>query len=414
MSLWRRGAQAAAAVATACALIGLGEACGDDVERGTADAGPRSEASVDAALDGDAAASPYTLPAMRAAADAFNAKYCPAFQRCDPVAFRLAFGAADGMATCMKAGGLVLIPVGEERFFDDLAAPYAYRGEDDGGARLTPDELLRCADALDFAPGASCEAWVRFASAHEVPDACRAAFFGHLADDEPCGAWNQCASGRCMPVDEAAHGACGRCAARLPPNVSCRLDPGNESGWRWGHACEKGTTCRPQGDAGAKCVRYGDEGAACVPNAPGRLTPWSTPLPCRDDLVCVSNDAGAAACARPPPDGGCDPAVGCSAVPGHHACNPGSGRCEAETLAKLDGGCGYISPVGDFVACDHGLTCMLVGVDQYRCDQVVEHGRACTATPHLDNHCRSPDDRCFRDSCQRNGPAECAKPRVLP
>jgi hypothetical protein len=266
--------------------------------------------STDAAIaDGsvrDAQPTPFTDAAMRSAADAFNAKYCTAFAKFDPTYFAFTFGE---MAACLGAGGLVATAAGDVRYVDELGAPYAH------GSRLTPDALRACAAALDFSSAA---AWVRFNSEHIVPDECEAAFFGTLLDDSPCGVWNQCKSGRCLPPGDADPGACGRCTPQQP-NVGAPCQS---------YTCAPGLTCRTMANNAKRCVAYASVGQSCQVEGPGviparegvlpgknRFAFSSTDQPCHDDLVCV-----AGMCASPLAD--CDPKIGCSVVPNLRYCNP--------------------------------------------------------------------------------------------
>jgi hypothetical protein len=378
----------------------MGEACSSSSAAPPAadagDAGGPADAS-----DEDASTTPFTEAAMRAAASAFNAKYCAAFEKCDPTAFALTFGTT---ATCLGAGGLVAIAPGVA-YVDDLAAPYAY------GSRLTPDLLRACTDALDLS---TCAKWVRFASERFVPDACAPAFFGMLADGSSCGAWNQCESGRCLVSPSAAEGACGRCVARKAEGEPCQP-----------HACDAGLACLgadPMDPTKLTCTRYADVGQACDPSTflnpaqwqwdLGRVTLTTSAHLCHDDLVCHAGTC------ETPPVASCDPAVGCSNVPSLHYCAP-SGTCEPLPFAQRGQACGSVStaPLG-YVPCAFGSACSKVpddaGLSTYQCLSLVKDGQACTYNPAYDHHCEKPDDRCFRDTCQRNGPAECAAPTVLP
>ena len=83
----------------------------------------------DAGVD---ASTRFSEKAMRYAADAFNAKYCEAFKRCDPTSFTATFGE---MKTCMGAGGLVAISSGTVRYVNELAAPYEMPGFGSKGCR---------------------------------------------------------------------------------------------------------------------------------------------------------------------------------------------------------------------------------------------------------------------------------------
>jgi hypothetical protein len=397
----KRWGQTLAALTTTLGSLALAsEACTSspaDVQPG-AEAGDTGDGNVDAGDpgDGDAQTTPFTNAAMRAAADAFNLKYCAAFATCDPVLFQLTFGT---MPTCMGAGGLVAIAPGDVRFVNELTAPYGF------GSQLTPDALRTCAAALDLS---TCEAWVRFASERIVPEACQSAFYGTLADDSPCGVWNQCKSGRCLPASNAPQGACGLCVHQAAIGEPCQLD-----------ACAAGSTCRVTAPATMNCIAYADIGHDCLANAPGRLTVSSTALPCHNELVCVAGKCKAAAAP-------CDPGVGCPFVPQLQYCNPDAGTCEPLPLANADAPCGYVSgaPLG-FVTCAYGTTCTFgpAGTDPgadaassppFFCAPFIEDGKACTSTPNYDNHCKRADSRCFREICQQNGPAECTRPAVLP
>jgi hypothetical protein len=326
-----------------------------------------AQAPAPADSQGDAGASPFTEAALRDAASAFNAKYCPAFERCDPGLFEFTFGASDaGGAACAAAGGLVAIPASRVRFVDDPTAPYGY------GSRLTPDLLRACADALDFS---SCEDWVRFSSERAVPDACRPAFFGSLDGGAPCGAWNQCASGRCLQEVSAAEGACGSC---VPP-----VDP-----------------------------HFGDVGDSCAPNAPGPPDVRASASPCHDYLVC---NPVTSKCETPAANGDCDPAVGCSLVPHFRYCDPGTKKCTPAPFAAATERCGPVdgSPLG-FVSCAKGFACTRDGASNLVCAKVAADGEACTFTPDYESHCKEPGSVCFRDVCRPNGPAQCTAPEVPP
>jgi hypothetical protein len=335
----------------------------------------------------DAGTTPFTDAAMHAAASAFNAKYCEAFERCDPGLFELTFGSSEagGPAACTGAGGLVAIPASRVRFVDDLAAPYGY------GSALTPDLLQACAAALDFT---RCEQWVHFSSEHIVPDACRPAFFGTLEAGAPCGAWNQCASGRCLQVINGPEGACGFCVAAMAVGEPCG-------------ACEVGLTCR-----GGVCTRFGDVDASCLPNAPAAPgDPSASARPCHDYLVCVP-DGGT--CQSPPEDGGCDPAVGCSLVPHFQYCDSGTKQCTQAPFAEEAGAaCGPTdsSRLG-FVSCAIGLACTRDESSNFACLPTVPDGEPCTFNPDNESHCRAPGSVCFRDACRANGPAQCTPPEV--
>lgn len=398
----------AAALASVLALVSSGACSSSEHLEVHADGGSDALGA-----DGDAQ-TPFTESAMRAAAQAFNAKYCVAFEKWDPVYFRYTFGV---MSRCMAAGGLVAIaadearlpdepdpgaPYAQRRFLDDLRAPYAY------GSVLTPDTLRACADALDLS---DLHAWVKFFREHVVPDACAPAFYGWLEKDEPCGAWNQCKSGLCLQADNVPPGACGRCVARADDDVECRVE-----------ACMPGSTCRAATPNGMTCTRYVDVDEPCTANGPGRLTLGSTPRPCHDNLVCVNGR-----CAIPPADGSCEPTVGCSFVPYLRSCSPAK-KCVEMPFADRGQRCGPVpGALGGFVPCAYGSTCTQVdaptdaGADSaappspyYRCVGLFEDGHACVGSVEHDSSCKNPDSRCFHDICQRNGPAECTAPAVLP
>jgi hypothetical protein len=402
----------AAMLASAFAFAGS-EACGSsgDVEV-RSDAA--SEVSVGDAGDAGETATPFTEEAMRSAAQAFNAKYCDAFSRWDPVYFRYTFG---DMATCMAAGGLVAIaadearvdpdpdpgaPYAQRRFLDDVRAPYAH------GSLLTPDKLVACAAALEIH---SLRDWVRFFREHVVPAACVDAFRGELGNDEPCGAWNQCASGLCLQGSNVPPGSCGRCVRRGAVDDRCPVD-----------ACLPGLTCRGATASTMICTRYADVDEPCTANAPGRPTSSSTLRPCHDELLCVNGR-----CAVPPANDACQPGVGCSFVPFLRYCGADK-RCTDMPLAKRGQPCGPDPGApGGVVPCEHGSTCTQVedprdaGSDAgsppgtyYECVLLLEDGEACVGSVDHDSPCKSPDSRCFHDVCQRNGPAECTAPAVLP
>ncbi len=394
------------------------EACGS-----SGDVEAHADAASDAPVgdDGEAAAqtTPFTDVAMRAAAQAYNAKYCAAFATWDPHYFRFTFGLTSdaAMATCMAAGGLVAIatdearsgteadpgaPYAQRRFLDDVRAPYAH------GSELTPDTLRACADALDLS---SPRAWVTFFRERIVPDACVPAFYGSLADDMPCGGWNQCISGRCLQESNVAAGSCGRCVRQQVDK--CSVD-----------ACGPGSTCRATTADTMSCTQFADVGETCTPNTPGRSTLRSTPRPCHDDLICTTTGT----CATPPAGDACDPSVGCSFVPYLRYCNAATSRCEPIAFANVGQPCGPIqSATGGFIPCSYGSTCTQVdppagvGADSaappspyYRCVPLLEDGQACVGSVDHDSPCKSPGSRCFQDTCQKNGPAECTAPAVLP
>ncbi len=382
-------------------------ACGSDEPSARAEAGA-PDAS-DAGIV-DANRTPFTVEAMRGAADAFNAKYCAAFEKFDSRLFELTFG-SDGGAACKAAGGLVAIPAGdihfvkgltpadvprEERYFDRLSAPYAH------GSRLTPDALRECAVALDLSTRA---AWVAFEVEHVYPAECSLAFVGYLPPNSPCGSWNQCASGRCFPTPNSAQGACGTCVDAGEVDRPCPAG-----------ACAAGATCRdPAGDSGAQriCVRYADAGAACDPESSGRVSARlkfvDARRPCHDDLLCNGGR-----CVTVDVDGGCDPVVGCPLSPGLIACDGTTKKCTERRFAgegELCGASNVLPP------CAFGLSCTfedrIDGGDVHRCRPVSTTG-SCVATPRIDNHCPGPAERCFSDHCRLNGPAECTSPQVAP
>jgi hypothetical protein len=375
-----------AVIATVLAALGWGPAggCGSKGDdQASADAAPPVPTPAPTPKDaGDDASTLFS--AMRAAADAFNAKYCEAFRRCDPTSFEFTFGTRE---TCLGAGGLVAISSGTVRYVNELAAPYAY------GSQLTPDGLVACAAALDFA---TCDKWVRFYSEHVIPDACRPAFFGTLPKDSPCGVWNQCASGRCLQEANAPQEACGKCIDPSARGASCRDG-----------ACEPRVSCRGATAKTKTCVAFVDLGSECGEDKP-----------CHDDLVCSGGF-----CVKPAADGSCDPAVGCSAMPRQYACDPSQRKCVPIPFANLGEPCGDIpGSLGGHVTCVHGTTCTVAGPSAdggapaapLECESLVRDGDVCFFSPAFDNHCERPDSVCFRDTCQQNGPAQCTAPPVLP
>ena len=54
------------------------------------------------------------------------------------------------------------------------------------------------------------------------------------------------------------------------------------------------------------------------------------------------------------------------------------------------------------------------GSHQFVCTPLKRDGEPCSFSPAYDNHCLEADSVCFRDVCQRNGPAQCSAPPVLP
>jgi hypothetical protein len=361
---------------------------------GPPDAGLDSQvASTIDARGPDASLTPFTEAAMREAASAFNDKYCEAFARCDGPLFELTFGPT-AVSTCASAGGLVAIAASRVRFEGDLAAPYGY------GSRLTPDLLRQCAAALDFS---SCETWVKFSSERIVPEACTPAFYGTLPLGSPCGAWNQCASGRCVPeADE--EGACGVCVEAESVDAPCR-------------ACEAGASCRGADGSPTACAKFGDLDALCEPEPPGPWDTPSSPKPCHDYLVCNRSTHH---CEPPPANDACDPAAGCSVVPHFRACDPVLKRCVPVPFAKKDALCGEgADTVLGFLSCEPDLTCARLttesdGASTLVCVPRVEDGAVCTFNPDNDSHCKEPGSVCFRDHCRPNGSAQCTAPEVVP
>jgi hypothetical protein len=386
-----------AALAVAFVLVSS-QACGSP-------GGAAPEVRDAGAETGEAKTTPFSIAAMRGAADAFNAKYCPAFEKCDPQLFAFTFGATE---KCRDAGGLVATAsgnAGEGRYVNDLAAPYAF------GSLLTPDALRACASALDLS---TCEAWVRFMSEREgeTLDACRPAFFGKILEGASCGVWNQCASGRCLQPGNAPPGSCGVCVAQK--SVGARCEP---------NACVPGATCRRESRANRDtliCRRYADDGGDCEPNDPGELTVLSTPRPCRDYLVC---NGSTKKCELPPANDACDANIGCSFVPSLRYCK--TSKCEPLPFAPVGALCGYDVPDApiNLVTCAHGYTCTGDAAELdaaapagrvNHCTSLIEDGDACIGPPDQDRHCKQPDSRCFHNICQKNGAAECTAPRALP
>jgi hypothetical protein len=339
---------------------------------------PSADSSSDA---GGGDASPFTQEAMRSAATAFNKKYCDAFEKCDRVRFARTFA---NRAECDDAGGLIAVNRGEVRYFSKLEAPYGF------GSRLTPAILIECTNALDLG---TCAKFYEFESqVEEPPPVCERAFRGTLADDESCGAWNQCASGRCLKRQTDDPGSCGVCTAPLEVNSKCNSP----------YECTTGATCRNE-----KCVRLRAVNQPCSePNAP-----------CRDDLICLGGT-----CSLPDPDGGCDPqaeavdggGLACPNFPLYHFCDPTTNRCTKRELARENMPCGGKGQ--GFLPCAFGLTCATgkSGGGGRICEAEKNDGQICYFSLDLDTHCKTPDSRCFHGVCQQNGPAECSPPRPPP
>lgn len=154
-----------------------------------------------------------------------------------------------------------------------------------------------------------------FVRSHEPSLACRWPV-GSLANDAPCGADHQCASGWCT----AAGGTCGTCKEPLAlgsPCIGSGLD------------CARGSRChypenacvRVTDDPGGPCTSHSDCGyglrcdpgaKTCKPYAPGgepALGSCSPAAPCEPGLACRFGPAGGT-CSAPTwePNGApCDP-----------------------------------------------------------------------------------------------------------
>ena len=377
----------------ACTLaalaVGAGAACGSSADAGPVDAGSFEAGTIEAGPgDGapaDAMPTPFTDAAMRAAATAFNTKFCPAFAMCDPLLFEFLYGTID---ECLAAGGNMEVATWingtAERYVAELTSPYA------NGSLLTPDALLACAAALDFS---TCDAFVAYRFEGVVPDACRTTVYGSLPVGSPCRLWNQCKSGRC---NGPGNGACGRCVDTQVLGGPCAGDY---------FACPPGAVCVQDGTS-TTCKAYRGLGEPCDPSTP-----------CHQNLACA-----AGICARPPADGSCDPATGCPLS--FVYCNPATKKCEPVPLAKLGEPCAQ--PNDPSAGCARGGTCLPVPetpsdagtadggptVPQFVCMPLIEDGQACGY--YIDFPCKRPDSVCYRGICQQNGPAECSPPPVLP
>ena len=95
-------------------------------------------------------------------------------------------------------------------------------------------------------------------------------------------------------------------------------------------------------------------------------------------------------------------------------------RCEPVPFAEAGEPCGP-DTLPKLVKCATGTACTLVsdttdaGVSsRYTCEGFIEDRMTCTGNFEHDNPCKTPDSRCFHDTCRPNGPAECAAARVLP
>jgi hypothetical protein len=366
----------------------------------TASCGASSSSRANVSTDGgrEASATPFTVEAMRAAAQAFNAKYCPALAACDPTTFAFSFGT---MTECMAAGGNMVdhATTFDYRYDRELTAPYAH------GSTLTPDDVVACAQALDLS---TCDAfWQR-----SVPDACRPAKVGFLPDGTSCRFWNQCLSGRCDAA--GAPGTCGQCVPQRAAGASCRFFTDPE--------CADGSLCIGPSATAMKCAAYRKLGETC-----------NSQLPCALNLVCPVLGQR---CAKPAAS--CDPSLprsyACTFGPYGQYCNPATSKCEPIPTTALGEPCGFsylLHPdkYGGFVNCAHDLVCTRMhesGYDAgdgdaaaapllFQCaDRLLDDGEACDPDDYLSSPCRQPDSVCYQNKCQRNGGSECTAPPVVP
>ena len=357
-------------------LVGVAAACGSSADAGPADAGGGDAgAGVDARPD--AKTTPFTEAAMRAAATAFNAKFCPAYQRCDPPLFQYVYGTIDA---CLAAGGNMVGSFAFSRYIAELTTPYGY------GSLLTPDAVLACAAALDFS---TCDAFVAFVFEGVVPPVCSATAYGFLPTGSPCALGDQCKTGRCSAPGS---GACGQCIEVQAVDAPCTEY----------FQCPPGSTCTNDGQGATTCKRFRNVGERCDPVTP-----------CHLNLLCA-----AGVCARPPADGSCNVADGCSAVPYNQVCNPVTMKCELMQLAPLGATCAGMNP---FVQCSNDAVCTLVhdapadaGSDPHQCLALIPDGNACDLADYYGQPCARPDSVCYQGICQQNGPAQCSPPPVLP
>lgn len=317
-------------------------------------------------------ATPFTEEAIRSARIYFNAKYCVAMHKCDPVRLATEFGTlekclADDVSTA------------------DILVRYGY------GSTRTPDGVRACADALalDVSP---CDAYVRWNYERVFPEACRASWYGTLPDGSACGDDDQCASGRCVEAEAPNPGPvpyeCRRCIPAVRIGERCNTQ----------NPCEAGSRCmaRPGSPTG-KCVKLREVGEEC-----DDATTF-----CHLYLVCARGR-----CAAPAADRACDPEVGCSPVPLLHACSAAN-RCEPFPLAGLGETCAEDRP------CVHGATCTRVPTlidggttTELVCTPKLEEGAACDPAAHpLDNPCKAGFCNNSR-KCGRIDPAQCTRPAV--
>jgi hypothetical protein len=315
---------------------------------------------------GDAA--PSIDQAIQAALADYEAKYCDAVARCDPVLFAQVYATLDGCAA-RNAEARLIVPV------QHTSLPW--RGWGFGyGTHLTPEALTKCTKAIDLA---SCDAYVRIYYENVFPDACEPLLVGALPDGAPCGAANQCIGARCF-----GQGPCGVCATAFLEGASC----GNDV------LCGPGMACR------GVCVRFRDAEQACDPQTP-----------CHPYLVCAKG-----ICTRGSDP--CDPGVGCSAVPALQRCNATTQKCEPIALGHLGASCTDVEPIA---ACDHGLTCGRSGAE-YGCVPLTDFGGSCDRTAHPfgvggSEHAWEPNcarGTCGRGRCGAYGVTECTAPPEPP
>jgi hypothetical protein len=351
--------------------------------------------------------------AMRDAIKAFNTKYCAAFEKFDPEAFAFIMGTRDH---CLEA------PISQ------LATNFAFFPADAGlanqfaafGARMTPDALVKCTNAL---PLDTMQDWIAFEYEVNTPPECDDVFFGNIPDNGPCAAWNQCAGGRCY-----SHGldlnACGTCSSPARLGESCPAF----------NACPPGSFCGSSPGGGSVCVQPVGENAAC-----DQLTP------CRPDLACVQHDGGKRTCTNL--GGACDLSVpqaggfvigrahwfyaptglpGCAAVPALHYCNQATMKCDPLPVANVNEPCGPDAGGYPHVLCQYGTTCTSITLPAddageggaqtttFRCKPFAEEGQACNAAAQPFNSQKCAIGVCVLGECRENGPAQCTPPVAVP
>lgn len=317
---------------------------------------------------------------MRAASVAYMTKVCTAMQQCNRPFFDIFWGSLDA---CIDADASVA----------DLATWFPY------GSKLTPASLQLCADSLNFT---TCEAFFSYTWENVIPKSqpCHDVNYGMLPNGAPCALFwggqfsNQCASGHCIPVA----GACGQCAAEIPIGGRCNYSA---------PACAQGSVCTGTSGTTTTCAAYHDVGDACDPST----------APCHPWLVCGADRK----CAVPPPDGGCDPTVGCNSLPYPQNCDPTTLHCE-DAIAQPGEACGYVagSPVDFPVYCVAGYTCALdddAGPDAStyvgHCVPMLAEGQSCDAWEYvgIQNACAFTPlrgDGCNNGKCQFFGPSWCS------